>query len=99
MTHKPDRITAMKQLIAQVKQTFPLDSPDLFRCGSANSCVGCPKKLLDLIDSEVTYWEAAIAQGVMPSLGDISRFGKLCQNVGRGLTRNHIQLSPVLVTQ
>ncbi|WP_137223097.1 hypothetical protein [Shewanella sp. MEBiC00475] len=93
MKHKPDRICAMKQLIAQAKQAFPLDSPDIFRCGSGNSCVGCPKKLLDLVDSELSYWEAAIAQGVIPSLGDISRFGKLCKNVSRGLTRNNIQLN------
>ncbi|QDE29990.1 hypothetical protein [Shewanella polaris] len=93
MKHKPDRISAMKQLIAQAKQAFPLDSPDIFRCGSGNSCVGCPKKLLDLVDSELSYWEAAIAQGVTPSLGDISRFGKLCKNVSRGLARNNIQLN------
>jgi hypothetical protein len=46
--------------------------------------------LLDIVDSEISYWEAAIAQGVMPSLGDISRFGKLCKNVSRGLNRNNI---------
>jgi len=93
MTQKPDRITAMKQLIAQVKQAFPLDSADIFRCGPSNTCVGCPKKLLDLVDSEVCYWEAAIARGVIPSLGDISRFGRLSKNVARGLTRNNIQLA------
>jgi hypothetical protein len=92
MQRKPDRISAMKQLIVQVKQAFPLDSADIFRCGPANNCVGCPKKLLDIVDSEISYWEAAIAQGVMPSLGDISRFGKLCKNVSRGLNRNNIPI-------
>ncbi|MGX9461363.1 hypothetical protein ACWXWU_08990 [Shewanella sp. A14] len=93
MQHKPDRISAMKQLIAQAKQAFPLDSPDIFRCGPSNSCVGCPKKLLDLVDSELNYWETAIYQGVTPSFGDLSRLGKLCKNVHRGLARNNIQLN------
>tara|TARA_R110002050_G_scaffold81028_7_gene173212 strand:+ start:16621 stop:16905 length:285 start_codon:yes stop_codon:yes gene_type:complete len=92
MPHKPDRISAMKQLIAQVKQTFPLDSADIFRCGPANTCVGCPKKLLELVDAELTYWESAINQGITPSFGDISRFGKLCSNVSRGLKRNNIPI-------
>ncbi|MBB1437497.1 hypothetical protein EGC79_13960 [Shewanella vesiculosa] len=91
MERKPDRVSAMKQLIVQIKTTFPLDSVDIFKCGPANTCVGCPKKLLDLVDSEVNYWDAALAQGVTPSLGDISRFGKLCKNVHRGLQRNNIQ--------
>ncbi|WP_282109878.1 hypothetical protein [Shewanella algicola] len=90
MLRKPDRMTAMKQLISQVKVSFPLDQPDIFRCGPNNTCVGCPKKLLDLVDAEINYWEAAMAQGVTPSLGDISRFAKMCTNVNRGLKRNNI---------
>ena len=91
MERKPDRVSAMKRLLEQVKNTLPFDQPGIFSCGPNNNCVGCPKKLLDLVDAEVNYWDAAIAQGVIPSLGDISRFGKLCKNVSRGLQRNDIQ--------
>ncbi|ABI70430.1 hypothetical protein ACRN9Z_08010 [Shewanella frigidimarina] len=91
MERKPDRVSAMKQLLDQVKTSLPLDQPGIFSCGPTNNCVGCPKKLLDLVDAEMNYWDAAIAQGVIPSFGDISRFGKLCRNVSRGLQRNDIQ--------
>ncbi|GGQ24267.1 hypothetical protein [Shewanella litoralis] len=90
MERKPDRMTAMRQIITQVKITFPLDQADIFNCGPTNTCVGCPKKLLDLVDAEINYWEAAMAQGVTPSLGDISRFAKMCTNVSRGLKRNNV---------
>lgn len=52
---KPDRNTAMQQLIDQVKQNFPLDNPELAVCGPNNTCIGCPKKLLEIVDSEVAY--------------------------------------------
>ncbi|MBS2782306.1 hypothetical protein [Aeromonas salmonicida] len=33
MSRKPDRITAMQQIIDAVKQEFPLYQPDTFKCG------------------------------------------------------------------
>ncbi|ARD20888.1 MULTISPECIES: hypothetical protein [Shewanella] len=90
MNKKPDRITAMQQIMTQVKATFPLTEPDTFVCGPEGNCQGCPKKLLELVDSEISYWEAAIEHGNTPQLGDISRFAKLCKNVKRGLDRNGV---------
>ncbi|MBQ4890739.1 hypothetical protein J8L86_12835 [Shewanella sp. MMG014] len=90
MNKKPDRITAMQQIMTQVKATFPLTEPDTFVCGPEGNCQGCPKKLLELVDSEISYWEAAIEHGNTPLLGDISRFAKLCKNVKRGLDRNGV---------
>lgn len=80
----------MLQIIEQVKQELPLHEPETFVCGPEGSCIGCPKKLLELVDSELSYWEATIAQGEIPQLGDISRFAKLCKNVRRGLVRNGV---------
>ncbi|MCL1048120.1 hypothetical protein L2755_00555 [Shewanella abyssi] len=88
MAPKPDRITAMQNIIEQVKRELPLKDPETFVCGPVGSCIGCPKKLLELVDSELCYWESAIANGETPQLGDISRFAKLCNNVRRGLIRN-----------
>ncbi|GIU02044.1 hypothetical protein [Shewanella algidipiscicola] len=90
MPSKPDPKTAMLQLIEQVKQELPLTEPAHFVCGPEGSCIGCPKKLLELVDSELSYWETAIANGDTPRLGDISRFGKLCKNVRRGLIRSGV---------
>lgn len=90
MASKPEPTTAMLQLIEQVKLELPLDEPANFVCGPEGSCIGCPKKLLELVDSELSYWEAAIANGDTPLLGDISRFAKLCKNVRRGLKRSGV---------
>ncbi len=87
---KPDRVTAMLQIIEQVKQELPLYESDTFVCGPDGSCVGCPKKLLELVDGELSYWESAIAKGNTPQFDDIRRFGKLCTNVKRGLARNGV---------
>ncbi|MCL1060676.1 hypothetical protein MK852_00740 [Shewanella benthica] len=90
MSKKPDRQTAMLLLIEQVKDGLPLYEPDTFICAPDGSCEGCPKKLLELVDTELTYWESAIERGAIPNFDEISRFGKLCKNVRRGLVRNNI---------
>ncbi|MCW8334130.1 hypothetical protein [Vibrio paucivorans] len=90
MNLKPDRTSAMRLIIEQVKAELPLYEEDTFVCGPEGSCIGCPKKLLELVDSELSYWEAAMNRGVIPNFDEIRRFGKLCTNVRRGLVRNNI---------
>ncbi|GGI83082.1 hypothetical protein GCM10007978_21110 [Shewanella hanedai] len=90
MSKKPDRKSAMLGIIEQVKDELPLYESETFVCGPDNSCQGCPKKLLELVDTELTYWESAIERGVTPDFDEITRFGKLCKNVRRGLVRNNI---------
>lgn len=85
---KPNLETAMHQLIADVKEQFPLEDPETFVCGPQGECVGCPKKLLELVDTELTYWEHSLSRGIVPNFEDIRQFGKLCKNVRRGLKRN-----------
>lgn len=88
MNKKPDRITAMRQIIEAVKAEFPLYQADTFVCGPDNECIGCPKKLMELVDTELTYWEYAINRGISPTFDELNRFGKMCKNVRRGLIRN-----------
>lgn len=78
----------MLSIIQQVKQELPLYAPETFVCGSKGNCVGCPKKLLELVDSELTYWESAMERGITPQFDEIRRFGKMCNGVRRGLQRN-----------
>ncbi|RTZ18219.1 hypothetical protein EJ063_05380 [Vibrio aquaticus] len=78
----------MRDIIEQVKSTLPLYESDTFVCGAKGSCVGCPKKLLEMVDSELMYWESALDRGVMPQFDEIRRFGKMCTSVKRGLSRN-----------
>jgi len=88
MTKKPDRKTAMLNIIKLVKDDFPFEVPEAQICG--DSCVGCPKKLLELVETEISYWEVNIENGELPNLTEISRFAKLCKNVRRSLVRNGI---------
>ncbi len=90
MSKKPDRISAMKLIIDQAKNELPLYESDTFVCGIEGDCIGCPKKLMELVDSELSYWEHTISRGISPNFDDIRRFGKLCKNVKRGLVRNNI---------
>ncbi len=90
---KPDRVTAMWDIIAQVKNEFPLTEPATFICGSNTDCQGCPKKLLEMVDSEISYWEHAMARGVIPTFDQLRRFGKLCLGVKRGLAGNNLLYS------
>ncbi|WP_417344885.1 hypothetical protein [Ferrimonas sp.] len=85
---KPDCRTAMAQLIEQVRDAFPFGVPEAEICG--DTCVGCPKKLLELVDTELCDWETRLEHGETPKLGDISRLAKLCKNVYRGLKKNRL---------
>ena len=86
MSAKPDRSTAMLNIITEVRDIFPLNEPDANICG--DSCEGCPKKLLELVDTELCYWEDQINSGIAPTFDELNRVGKLCKNVRRGLKRN-----------
>jgi hypothetical protein len=92
---KPDRVTAMLQIISQVKAEFPLYEPRTFICGANTDCSGCPKKLLEMVDSEICYWESAIKRGVVPKFDEIRRFGKMCLSVRRALLRNNLLRTPM----
>ncbi len=86
MNKKPDCTTAMKNLIAAVRNDFPFNVSEANICGI--SCIGCPKKLLEIVDTELCDWETKLEDNVTPTFGDISRLAKLCKNVRRGLKRN-----------
>lgn len=88
MIKKPDCNTAMLNLITSVRADFPFTVPEANICGI--SCIGCPKKLLELVDTELCEWEVKINNGDTPKLGEISRLAKLCKNVRRGLKRNNL---------
>ncbi|WP_286261772.1 hypothetical protein [Thalassotalea atypica] len=85
---KPSTDVAMQTLILQVRAEFPFSLPEAQIC--AGKCVGCPKKLLEIADTELSDWESKLAHGETPLLGDITRLGKLCKNIRRGLVRNEL---------
>ncbi|CAH0525643.1 hypothetical protein [Vibrio hippocampi] len=88
MTSKPNLAQATRQLIDDVKSQLPLYDEDTFVCGPDNTCIGCPKKLMELVETEVSYWESSLERGIAPNFEELRRFGKLCSSVRRGLVRN-----------
>jgi len=43
---------------------------------------------MELVDSELSYWQHQVKRGLPPSFDELNRFGKLCKNVRRALVRN-----------
>lgn len=87
-TKKPDLNSAMLNLIEEVKNELPLYESETFICGPKGNCSGCSKKLLEMVDTELMYWEHSISIGQGPNFEELRRFGKLCSSVRRGLERN-----------
>lgn len=88
MNKKPDRQTAMLNIIKLVREDFPFYAPESQICG--DTCVGCPKKLLELAETEVIEWEHKLQIGEIPNFAEIDRFAKLCRNIRRSLVRNGV---------
>jgi len=83
---KPDTRTAMRQLIERVRETMPfgLNADDL--CGDA--CQGCSNKLLIYLETELDAWEFRLADGAVPTLGDLDRLAKQSKKIYRVLQQN-----------
>ncbi|PCI60613.1 MAG: hypothetical protein COB35_08705 [Gammaproteobacteria bacterium] len=85
---KPDVQTAMKMLLQQINETFPFAMPEAEIC--AGKCVGCPKKVLEYLSSEVDYYQAQLDNEQTPLLGDISRLALVAKKSHRSLSRNKL---------
>jgi hypothetical protein len=85
---KADLNSAMLNLIEEVKNELPLYESETFICGPKGNCSGCSKKLLEMVDTELMYWEHSISMGQGPNFEELRRFGKLCSSVRRGSERN-----------
>lgn len=76
----------MRELITQVRAAMPFDAPRARICGG--DCQGCSLKLLDYLDAELGSWEARLAAGETPNLGDLSGLAKTSRKVHAILERN-----------
>ncbi|MGI9279959.1 MAG: hypothetical protein ACR2PX_10055 [Endozoicomonas sp.] len=83
---KPNTQTAMQELIVQVRGAIPFNMPEAEIC--TGKCVGCPKKLLEFLDQELSDWEFRLQDEELPKLGDINRLAKTSKKVHKALTRN-----------
>jgi hypothetical protein len=55
--------------------------------------------MLEMVDSELSYWESAMKRGITPKFDELRRFGKLCQSVRRSLVRNNIIPDPKALSE
>lgn len=86
--NKPDRPTAMKNLIREVRMALPFEQPEANIC--SGPCEGCSLKLLEFLDTELESWEFKLKAGEIPSLGEISRLAKTSQKIYRVLEKNEL---------
>jgi hypothetical protein len=83
---KPDTRTAMGDLIRQVREAIPFDTPTDILC--TGICHGCSVKLLEYLDLELTEWEYRLEEGEQPTFGDLDRLAKTSRKVYRVLQKN-----------
>ncbi|MFQ6371779.1 hypothetical protein [Shewanella sp. YIC-542] len=85
--HKPDCHDAMALLIQEIRRQIPFHLPETTLC--AGDCRGCSKKMLEMLDSETSYWESMLTQQ-MPTLRDIRNLQVLAQRTHKILKRNKL---------
>lgn len=86
MPKKPSAQIAMQQLIQQVRTALPFDQPASFLC--QKHCIGCPKKLMEFLESEISSWETALDQGETPTLGDIEQLARTSRKIHTVMVKN-----------
>ncbi|NMD51914.1 hypothetical protein HG547_09735 [Shewanella sp. DNRA4] len=82
---KPNTKTAMQQLIAQIQQTIPLNLDEARMC--QGECLGCSKKMLEMLDAEISYWQYSDA---VPSLKDLKNLENIGRRTYKILKRNQL---------
>lgn len=88
MTRKPEPQVAMRQLIDQVRTAIPFDISEAELC--AGSCHGCPKKLIEYLDTELADWSDRLDHNETPLLGDVDRLGKTSRKIYNALQKNRV---------
>lgn len=88
---KPDTRTAMQLLIREARNAIPFGLPDDAVCG--DSCQGCSSKLLIYLETELDTWEMKLADGAVPSLGDLHRLAKQCRKIHQVLVDNGVPVA------
>ena len=88
MTTKPTTRNAMMQLIEQVRAAIPLNASEADLC--SGTCHGCPKKLIEYLDTELTDWTDRLNNHEIPLLGDVDRLGRTSKKIYKVLQKNQI---------
>lgn len=76
----------MRNLLDEIRRTLPLYAPEAHLC--RKQCVGCPKKLMEYIETEYETWHQALEEGDTPTLGDIAKLAKTSKKILAALIKN-----------
>ncbi|MBW3516724.1 hypothetical protein KO537_18660 [Shewanella sp. NKUCC01_JLK] len=82
---KPNPQIAMQTLINQIKETIPLNLEEAQLC--QGQCLGCSKKMLEMLDAEISYWQFS---EVTPSLKDLKNLENIGRRTYKILKRNQL---------
>ncbi|RBP77550.1 hypothetical protein DET47_11375 [Shewanella putrefaciens] len=82
---KPNTQIAMQSLINQIKETIPLNLEEAQLC--QGQCLGCSKKMLEMLDAEISYWQFS---EVTPSLKDLKNLENIGRRTYKILKRNQL---------
>ena len=82
---KPNTQIAMQTLINQIKETIPLNLEEAQLC--KGQCLGCSKKMLEMLDAEISYWQFS---EVAPSLKDLKNLENIGRRTYKILKRNQL---------
>lgn len=84
---KPNTTEAMRSLLNEIRRCIPLDLPEASLCGG--KCLGCSKKMLEMLDTEVCFWESRLDDEV-PGLADLKSLQRLAERTHKILKRNQL---------
>lgn len=79
----------MREIIQQIRDAFPFELGEDELCTDTCS-VGCPKKLLEYIEMEITEWEQRLDRGETPNFRDIQNMSRLGRKIHRVLEKNQL---------
>lgn len=83
---KPRVNIVMLDLISQIRERLPFNNNALSYCNGP--CLGCSKKLMEYLESELLHWEVSIENGESPTLGDLNKLAKTAKKIASVLVNN-----------
>lgn len=89
---KPTTSVAMRQLLDTIRATIPFGLKEADMCQGI--CRGCSKKMMEMLDSEVSQWQVDLDnETATPSLADLVFMEKLARRTYKILQRNNLMAS------
>ena len=86
---KANTLDAMSSILRKIRENVDLDAMNA-RSKCRNNCMGCPKKRLDSLHLEVMFWEAQLAKGKPPTLGDVGKLARAGEVMAAALEKNPV---------